>query len=76
MKNRLYILVIIVLSMGFVGCHKIDVSPNRSCEEDRAIENNKKGPCSDDDFIREGDDDGEVITDPNHDEDEDQQTKK
>ncbi|GEM_PF-5300786 len=74
MKKRLYILVILALSMGFVGCHKIELNPH-SCDEDR-IENSEKGRNSEDDeFIRDGDDQG-GITDPNHDEDEDQQRRR
>lgn len=75
MKNRLYILLIILLSVGFVGCHKVDINPHHPCNEDDSIENNEKGRSSGDGFERDEDNDGGGITDPNHDEDEDRQIK-
>lgn len=75
MKKRLYILVVLVFSLGFVGCHKLDIKPH-DCDEDRSIENIEKGSDSDEDEFTRDDDDIDVITDPNHDEDEDQKTKR
>lgn len=78
MKKRLYILMIVVLAVGFVGCHKVDINPHE-CENERTFENNEKGKNTNDadgEFDRDGDDGGGVITDPNHDEDEDEQVKK
>ena len=76
MKKRLYILVIIVLSMGFVGCHKIDLNPHACDEGDRDVENFEKGNDSDEDDFGRDEDDIDVITDANHDEDEDKQKKR
>lgn len=76
MKNRLYILVILVLSIGFVGCHKVDLNPHTCNEDDRTIENFEKDNGDEEDYFDRGGDDGDVITDPNHDEDEDKQKKR
>ncbi len=76
MKKRFYILLIFVVSIGFVGCNKIDLNPH-DCEEDRSMENFEKGLDDDggDNFGRDDDSD-ESITDPNHDEDEDQKRRR
>lgn len=76
MDKRLYILIFSVLFLGIVGCQKIDIKPHTDCDEQRVEQNEKANRNSeDDDFVRD-EDDGEVITDPNHDEDEDEQIKR
>jgi len=75
MKKRFYILLILVVSISFVGCNKIDLNPH-DCEEDRTMENFEKGLDDEEDNFGRDDDSDEGITDPNHDEDEDQQKRR
>lgn len=82
MKKYKFIIVLIA-SLAFVGCHKVDIAPHECNEEsvdrvDNDDEFNEKGinpnGSGDGDFDRGGNGDG--ITDPNHDEDEDRKRMK
>lgn len=78
MNKRLYILVFSILFLGVVACQKIDIKPHTSCDEDRTEGTTKayKSDGNDNSIIDDEEDEGDVITDPNNDEDEDKQIKQ
>lgn len=77
MKKRFYILSLLAVMFGVVGCHKLDIKPNHDCGEEWRMDDNSekagKDQDSEDDLSRGDDEEG--ITDPNHDEDEDQKRR-